>query len=426
MLKTFTYLLWASFVLSCFPNTAYGQKNFVPGYLILPSRDTISGLVDDQNWDRNPTAVNFRKSKEAETERYTARQIAGFGILQGDTYRQSSVQIDKTPVRFEELLADSRPVLILDTVFLLELVRGEVSLYHLLDENHKSHFFIQKEDGPLAELIQRNYVTYKNNQALLGTANQYKDQLKYSYLMECTALQPRIAKTAYDKAALSALIQEHNVCLNPAAPVKAQAMGEHVRKFGLVGGLNFVNYKFTSAGYKYLTKTVFDWQRNPMVGISFQLLLPRSRHKWSIYNELTWKQHHTQGHFITDDSYYTGRGTITIKANYIGLTSLLRYTWMNQNYQPFFNAGLAANAASTITTHLWGHEQYRTYERTFERDILENPSKFEGAIVAGAGIKRKKMAAEIRAERGYGYLNPYVEISTRKMMLAFLLSYQLN
>jgi hypothetical protein len=64
--------------------------------------------------------------------------------------------------------------------------------------------------------------------------------------------------------------------------------------------------------------------------------------------------------------------------------------------------------------------------QTTSRNILEHAGKFEFAVVAGAGVKIKRVAAEVRLERGNGYVNPYVEISSRKAMLAFLTSYNFN
>lgn len=208
--------------------------------------------------------------------------------------------------------------------------------------------------------------------------------------------------------------------------MEVKVLNKHESKFSLVAGVNMTNYNFKGREFSYLTRMQFNWQTNLMAGLAFQLLLPRNRHKWSIYNELAWKRNYTQGKFDEKDLFYEGNGIITIKANYIGLTSMVRYSWVNQNWQPFINAGLAANMALSISTRIQGQEKYKTSEQITDKNILENPGMFEGAIVAGGGIKVNKMAAEIRLEQGNGYVNPYVEISSRKTMLIFLLSYSFN
>lgn len=163
-----------------------------------------------------------------------------------------------------------------------------------------------------------------------------------------------------------------------------------------------------------------------MVGLYHQIILPRNRKKYSIYNELAWKRNFTQGQFDIKDATYSGKGMVTIKANYIGLTSMLRYSWMHQKCQPFINVGLAGNYATSVTTRVQAKEQNRTTEQTTNNFILENFAKIEGATVIGGGIKAKNMAVEVRLEKGTDYLNSYADIAVRKTMLAFLLTYSFN
>ncbi|MDQ4139921.1 MAG: hypothetical protein M3142_05300 [Bacteroidota bacterium] len=426
MSKTFTHLVLISLFLLLTNQNSFGQKNFVQGYLILPSQDSITGLINNQEWDHNPERIEFKENQDSSIKVFTFKQLIGFGFNSGDVYRKAVVQVDKTPVRFEELLNRSKPKIVTDTIFLLEQVKGTVSLYHLLDENDKNHFYIQKNTEPLAELIQRNYVTYQNNQPFYGTSNQYHDQLKYSYLTDCPNIQSKIVKTSYTKAALSSLIKKYNACFNPELQVTSTVVSKHENKFALVAGVNITTYNFTSENYEYLTKAQFSWQKNPTLGLSHQLILPRNRKKFSIYNELSWKRNYTQGQFNIKDSYYTSQGMITIKANYIGVTSMFRYSWMNPKCQPFFNFGLAGNYATAITTRVQAQEQHSKTEENTNKLILENPGKFEGAAVAGVGIKLKNMATEVRIEKGMGYLNPYSEISNSKTMLSFLMTYFFN
>jgi hypothetical protein len=127
MLKTFTQIAWASLLCLLIINNLYAQKNYTRGYVVLPSGDTIQGLVDDQNWDRNPYFVNFKQTDSSDPQRYTVGQLAGFGLEAGDVYHQAVVQIDKTPTRFEQLLTSPKSVIITDTVFLLSQVNGRIN-----------------------------------------------------------------------------------------------------------------------------------------------------------------------------------------------------------------------------------------------------------------------------------------------------------
>ncbi|RDC62585.1 outer membrane beta-barrel protein [Adhaeribacter pallidiroseus] len=433
MFKYLTLALCVSFLL-ILQSPAFGQKNFVKGNLFLSSGDTLSGFIDDQNWDHNPKSISFKDNTAGSIQQFNLNQLNGFNLEGGDVYKKAVVQVDKTPVTHQEIINHPKPIIVLDTVFLLEQVKGKVSLYHLLDEANKNHFFIQKKDGSLEELVLRLYVTYKNDQPLVGTAEQFKNQLKYSILTDYPALFSQIDKASYTKSSLSSLIEKYNNWLNPENPVQISKISKPLSKFGLIAGGNITNYKFHGQGYDYLLATSFKWENNPMIGLFYQLQLPRNRLKWSIYNELAWKRNNTQGHFNMQDvhyiyvqeAYYTGEGTVQIKTNYLGLTSLVRYSWMNQHYQPFLNFGLAGNLGLNVKTFVQGQEDYKAENTSTNREIFGNPSKYEVGVVAGGGLKINKVAAEIRLEKGTGYLNSNADVSVRKVMVALLLNYYFN
>ncbi|QMU28533.1 porin family protein [Adhaeribacter radiodurans] len=426
MFKKFTHFTWVSLLVLVLSNTAYAQKNYVKGYIILPSQDTLSGLIDDQNWERNPDFIYFKKNIESEKQRFGISQIMGFGAETGNSYRRSVVQVDATPTRVEELLLIAKPKIRTDTVFLQELVKGNVNLYHLSDANHKTHFFIQIKNNAIKELIQRNYLVTKNRQQFLGTYNQYKDQLQYTYLTECASLVPLIKNTTYTKFALTTLIEKYNTCLNPVSEAEFKtALDKHELKFNIVAGANSTRYTFKGERNKYLTDTKFDWQSNPMVGLAFQVLLPQNRQKWSIYNEVTWKKNYTKSKYRLKDGFTDESGTVTIKADYIGLSSLVRYSWMNPNYQPFLNAGITFNRLLNLDTRVQTVAKHSTYNEVKDAPLITDPRNFEVGVVAGAGIKVKKVTAELRLEKGSGFLI-YQKLSVDKNMLLFLLSYQIK
>ena len=433
MHKCFTFTLSAAFFFFL-QLQAFGQKNFVKGNLFLSSGDTISGLIDDQNWDHNPKSINFKEQPESSVQQYNCNQLNGFSLEGGDVYLKAVVLVDKTPIRHEEIINHPKPVIVSDTVFLLEQVKGKLSLYHLLDEKDKNHFFVLRSNGVLEELILRLYVTYKNNQPTIGTAEQFKNQLKYSIMPDSPALFSLIDRTTYTKLSLSTLVTKYNNWLNPEVPVQIRKISKPVSKFGLVAGGNITNYKFKGQGHDYLLDTQFEWQKNPMIGLFYQLQLPRNRQKWSIYNELAWKRNNTQGNFnmqnanyrYVQDAYYTGEGKVSIKANYIGLTSMVRYSWMNQNWQPFLNFGLAGNLGLNINTYVHGREHYQAENVSTNREIFKKPSKYEVGIITGGGIKLNKVATEIRVEKGSGYLNSNADVSVRKIMVALLVNYYFN
>ncbi|RDC62587.1 outer membrane beta-barrel protein [Adhaeribacter pallidiroseus] len=427
MIKINTQPIWLCIAFILLALSAFAQKNYVPGYLVLPPGDTVRGLIDDQNWERNPTAINFKKEINANSQKFTVAQIEGFGVVDGDIYHKKIVKVDKTPTQLEELSRTVGNVITTDTVFLAEQVRGPINLYYLHDENRKNHFYIQIEDGTVEELIQRSYLVNKSGQNLLGISDQYKDQLRYSYLISCPNLHSEINKTTYTKASLKSLIYKYNACLNPAILVEQKPTAKEEYKFNLVAGLDGTSYTFKGDPYSFkdLVNAKFDLKPSIMMGLGFQILLPRNRHKWSLYNEVAYKKNYAQGHSQNQQYYRNEQSKITIKADYVGFTTMLRYSWLKQNYQPFVNIGFAGNYALQISTHKQTIMSTSSEAITREATILKDSKKVEVAAVAGAGVKIKKITAELRLEKGSGYLN-YTNLSVTKNMLAFLLGYNFN
>ena len=427
MLKTFTQLALVGLIIFTAHLQTLAQKNFQKGYVILPTSDTIQGLINDQNWEHNPLKVIFKKTEDSKPQYYTVNQLEGFTIIGGDVYKKRIVMVDKTPTRFEDLLRVSGPVITTDTVFLLEQAKGNINLYYLLDENDKNHFYIQVGKGEVTELIKRNYLSVKNGQHLLGEYDQFREQLLYSYLINCPDIIPDIKKVTYDKDSLIGLINKYNVCQNPNYKVEQKQTAKDNFRFFMVAGLNASNYKFKGYGYyfKDFINADFNWKPGIMAGLAFQIVLPRNRQKWSIYNELALKNSTSQAQNFEKQYYQAQQTKLTIKSNYVGLTTMLRYSWAIPNWQPFVNIGFAGSYALNISTIEQTTFSDNTENGTREDKLFKDFRKYEVAAMAGFGVKVKKITAELRFEQGSGYLN-YTSLSVKKNMAALLFGYNFN
>ena len=166
--------LIATLILSFVSAISFSQKNFLPGYIVLPSKDTVRGSIDYRNWEKNPKQVRFSQSS-SEPKSYTINDIDAFGITGMDYYRKATVKVDDNPVRISDIGIYSEELIQPQTVFLRILAEGkEYTLYEL--EDFKTHYFIAKADGPIEEL---GYKLIKNDQTnIVVTHNDFRIQLK--------------------------------------------------------------------------------------------------------------------------------------------------------------------------------------------------------------------------------------------------------
>ncbi|QMU28534.1 outer membrane beta-barrel protein [Adhaeribacter radiodurans] len=429
MQRIFTFIIWVSFLLLFIPFKSFSQKNFTQAYLILPSQDSVQGLIDDQNWGKNPKVISFKKDESSVVQKYKPSDILGFGLRLGEQYSSQIVLVDKSPTDLASLLEVSEQTsnfIVQDTVFLTQLVKGYTNLYYLKDENAKVHFYAQKLNNPITELIQAKSITNVKGKYLVVTSDTYKSQL-INLLADCLALHSEINKVNFRQNDLIHLIEKYNNLksgvTNQITPIKSEAN----ILFGLVAGVSQTNLTF-SGQYtnSKLVDNKFETTVNYILGLHLDFIMDRNRRKWSMHNELAWKPYKTQASYeFTKSADNYEKGIYKLGFGYVGVANLLRYTWPLAHLKPFINAGIAQNIALTSvnshnkTTHFYAPDQESTTA------VLADYRKYEQALVVGAGVTSNRISGEIRLEKGNG-MSAYTALKSSKQMIQVLLSYRLN
>src|SRR5690606_6475546 len=144
---------------ACLSVPAYSQKKFLPGY-VINNGDTINGMIEYADWDRNPDKILFRDDA-GNVHSYRPGDIEKFPVV-NDVYVSATLDIETSPFETSKLL--SSPDLQFKTVntFLRTLVNGRKNLYYYTDETKKSHFIIG-EQGRYEDLVYKRYVSYTEN-----------------------------------------------------------------------------------------------------------------------------------------------------------------------------------------------------------------------------------------------------------------------
>lgn len=169
--------------------TSLAQSNFLPGYIIFPGNDSVRGLIDYRNWEKNPRQLFFSKPGN-EPRIYTIRELEAFGVDSMDHYKKEFVSLDMNPVRVAEVSSYRNNLIRTDTVFLRVLVKGNyMSLYEFVD--FKPHYFIQYEKGNIEELIYR--VTKDSGSINNRVYNDFRIQLKKALSARTLTYQQSVA-----------------------------------------------------------------------------------------------------------------------------------------------------------------------------------------------------------------------------------------
>ncbi|MEM7512150.1 MAG: hypothetical protein AAF388_14545 [Bacteroidota bacterium] len=150
------YLLFSSFF--SLANNLCSQELESTTYIITLAEDTLRGNFDLSTLSESPEKVGFETDLESSYTFYDPTQIKGFSLNAQERYVSRKVDINTTPIAIEKISIDTKdPVFKSDTVFLQMLVGGRANLYGLLDKG-RWHYFIEKQETPLEELILTRYI----------------------------------------------------------------------------------------------------------------------------------------------------------------------------------------------------------------------------------------------------------------------------
>lgn len=224
---------------------AFSQKNMLPGYIVLPSKDTVWGTIDYRNWEKNPKEIMFSQSS-SESRSYTINDIAAFGITGRDYYRKATVSIDDNTVNAWEASLYNKELISEQTVFLRILNEGkEFTLYEFV--NFKPHFYISKAGGPVEELIYKlerkselssNVVTYEDYKLQLKKLLSVNGALSYEQSL-------KIDRLNYKEKDLTKFVTQIN---GPSSSQVSFVKNERLKPRIFAGGGIFLpNFSFNSA-----------------------------------------------------------------------------------------------------------------------------------------------------------------------------------
>ncbi|TSD63511.1 hypothetical protein FFF34_018135 [Inquilinus sp. KBS0705] len=139
------------------PAIAFAQSNFKPGYIVTLKGDTIRGMVDYQEWDNNPGAINF-KTADAKINKYTPATISYFSIDNREEYQKYTGPISRDETYENRVLAGRDTSFFVGDVFLKVLQKGKtINFYEYTDAIKSRFFYNDHSDNTYHELVYRVY-----------------------------------------------------------------------------------------------------------------------------------------------------------------------------------------------------------------------------------------------------------------------------
>lgn len=412
-----------------FIERAICQENFQPGFILNQNGDTLRGLIDNRDWEKNPDAVTFKISENSSVSIYTPIEIKGFRVY-NDLYFSAIVQAESSPNDLEELSFEPALILRTDTTFLRAMFLGTKNLYFYNDKNGKPQFYLKQ--WPDFELLvykkffKTNEPTQKDYEPSMP-AKRVKENSNYLgqlllYLQDCPSIQSKINSSEYNQKSLNNLFTAYYKCSENEVGYQFVKDKASIN-FGVVAGISITKLKFV--GNNPELKKYLDFETPNSIkfsgGLYMDVVLARNAKKWSLYNELLLSSYENKGVHLEEYTHENNYYLIDTQLGYtyLKLNTMVRFKYPVKNdFSVFLNAGIFNGFMLTETNSVKKDHMFWDTHSLYD-DPITNTSKYGIGYLGGIGSSFRKYSIEARFEYNILYsadLDP--------MSLYFLLGYK--
>lgn len=399
---------------------AFSQKNYVSGYVIKNNTDTIYGLVDYRNWDKNPDKIDFKTDIDSNPISFNPADITEFKV-ENEIYVSGIVNTEITSLQTEMLREDPQIILKVETTFLQTLFRGKKSLYYFKNYDGRENFYIKQDTG-YSLLLYKRYLKRQDGNLLVTENKTYVGQLTI-YLNDCLTIKSKLENTSYKQNSLLKLFQYYYEC--SSSDIFFQKEKEKTDlEIGVLAGVSLTSLEFGSDAYLHLVNAGYKPSTNFSCGMYFDFHLSRNFGRWSINNELLFSTYQVKGTYESFKNINKYSLTTTeFGYSYFKVNTLARFKYPIGHIFLYLNGGLSNGYAINETNYKKIESKFYETESLVEEKALKDTRKYEIAFILGSGIKYKNYSIEFRAEKGNG-MSLYTELNSTTTRYYFLFGYR--
>src|SRR5579872_1593619 len=229
-MNRFSPLLFIAFLL---PFLASAQSNYKPGYVVTTKGDTLHGFIDYQEWDANPTSINFKTDNTLEaSKKLTTDDISFFNVDNIETYQKYSGRISQDRIDPDRVNNGKDTSFKIASVFLKILEKGsKVTLLYYIDDIRPHLYVAEIPGGAPVELSYSIYMVEDEKTGNSKTVNDnvFKRQLytlaqKYNMLTD--ELQIDIQHADYKKTDILKIVSKINNISEPDFTARYPSKGK--------------------------------------------------------------------------------------------------------------------------------------------------------------------------------------------------------
>ncbi len=397
----------------------HAQRRWDKATIVLNNNDTVQGEIAVKRKAKIFESIVVKNSKGVMQE-YFPLDVLSFTIhgVQEMYFKTFFTETDFSEIELDKIDNNREIKLVKDTVFAQLLLGGSNKLYYFEDRRRiKSHFLIEKPDGTVIELVDKEYYINDNRNSVATNA-QYKKTLLELYPNS----KATIEQLPFTRTAIVAFLKSNDLAESPKR-IAYQWEKTHYQ-FGLTAGMA-VSLLHLYGDSEFMNALKFKSSNKINGGISVNIVLPEHQKNWSIYTELLYSSYNfeTEGGYeqFENNNWYNKMVNTTVASQYVKFYTAVRRQAV-QRFSPFFQLGIA-NGYSFKSSFSSTYE-HRFYSALYLDKTSRKTRKFEQSAFLGTGICYKHIGLEARYEigTGLGFLN---SVNTLNNYLHLLISYHL-
>jgi len=417
----FTTKISLFFIFLSLQSILQAQSSFSKGFVVTVEQDTLRGYINDKDWDFHPKSVNFKVTENGKPTNYTPNDLLVVKTESGKHFETFTVEINKT--QKSDYSYDSKAKMEERTVFMQPIIKGEMNFYFYQSPDLEKHFFIQKGEATLMELLEIQYKEKRNRSEMRVIEKRYlKDLKRLSY--DCKVLEGKLKNLKLEMNDISDYVREYNTCKSALEKDFTSMYKKSGVKweFALFGGMSSNKLDFTvpRTTYSFMERLDFPATNSVTFGGGVNMVLNKWNERWAIGVELlSFQQEFDQqlseqsGNFVID---YTAHFENRIR----NMNLLVRYYLSDRKVRPFVKLGAGkSRATGTNNNEIIGVGSF-----TKKYEDIEEIDQSSTRLIIGTGVNFSKFYLEGRYSVGNG-LEPIPQLNTKMSELYLLLGFLL-
>ena len=299
--------------------------------MVLNNGDTLSGKIEEKEWNICPTKITFIKTDE---RTYSINELKSFGLNSGDVYRRYLVSRHLVPYREEAIFPEDDQQVDTITAWLKILVQADLSLAALY-QTERVYFYVIDKDDSITELIAAKGIKEFNSEkyrmdprygkTLEIEDATYKNQLRGLLTNRIGNIDPDFLD--YSETSIAPLFGK--------LPNSSQVRKRRSFYFGLTGGVSFFSSTAGSTdGGALLYGADFESSVSPFFKLSFIVENEKRLSRISFIPSIGICPFNTTG----VNNSPTNKGSFEVKSTFIDADLMTRFIFNPISKSKFFIA----------------------------------------------------------------------------------------